>query len=95
MIFFSNLVFFYSRSYLFQSFVYHTLSFNHVVRKLSLNTISRDFDHFFACFNDQRRVINIIRLKKKKVRSDHFDEAKRRNKENKFQKNSQSEKNNN
>jgi hypothetical protein len=94
-IFFSNLVFFYSRSYLLQSLVYHILSFNHVIRKLSLNHISRDFDHFFACFNDQRRFINIIRFKRKKIKSDHFDEARRRNKEDKFQRTSKSEKNSN
>jgi hypothetical protein len=69
MIFLSNFVFFYSRSYLFQSFVYHTLFFNHVIRKFSLNHIFRDFDHFFACFNDQRRIINIIRFKKKKLKA--------------------------
>jgi hypothetical protein len=78
MIFFSNFVLFYSRSYLLQSFVHHTLSFNHVVRKLSLNHIFRDFYHFFACFDDQRRFINIIRLKRKKIKSDHFDEARRK-----------------
>jgi hypothetical protein len=95
MIFFSNLVFFYSRLYLLQSLIYHTLSFNHVVRKLSLNHISRDFNHFLACFNDQRWFINIIRLKKWRVKSDHSDEVKRRDKEDKFQRASKNEKNSN
>jgi hypothetical protein len=95
MIFFLNLVFFYSRLYLFQSLVYHTLFFNHVVRKISLNHISRDFSHFLACFNDQRRIINIIRFRKKEVKNDHFDEIKRRDREDKFQRASKNEKNSN
>ncbi len=95
MIFFSNLVFFYSRSYLLQSLVYYTLSSDHVVRKLFLNHISRDFDHFLACFNDQRWFISIIRLRRWRVKSDHSDEAKRRDREDKFQRASKSEKNSN
>jgi hypothetical protein len=75
MIFLSNLVLFYSRSNLLQSFVHHTLSSNYVIRKLSLNHISRDFDHSFVCFDNQRRFISIIRFKKERVKNDHFYEA--------------------
>jgi hypothetical protein len=91
----SDSVLFYSRSYLLQSFVYCLLSLSYVVRKLSLNHISRSLNHFLAFVNDQHQILSIVRLNREWVNDDHSDEARRRDREDRSQSVSKSEKNSN